>query len=157
VSVKVNVNLHVIQADTLICYMYSILCYVLLSRVYGYVTNKNGFWAISLVHNKSSAEHFFWDFQGFAPFSFSLSVLILFSTTYIVSWLTHRKHRFLYCCEGMFTAPSHSNRHGANHIENISCNICLYCIRVFRRLLEICPHYDRQVHMLLLVNICNLR
>jgi hypothetical protein len=23
--------------------------------------------------------------------------------------LTHRKHRFLYCCEGVFTAPLHSN------------------------------------------------
>jgi hypothetical protein len=35
---------------------------------------------------------------------------LLFCTTYIALRRTHRKQRFLYCCEGMFTAPLPSNR-----------------------------------------------
>jgi hypothetical protein len=37
--------------------------------------------------------------------------LIYHWITYIASRQTNRKHRFLYCCEGMFTAPLPSNRY----------------------------------------------
>jgi hypothetical protein len=79
-------------------------------------------------------------------------------TTYIVSRRAHRKHCFLYCSEGIFTAPLPSNGsircrgnmfsdplpsngHGANHKENTSCNpfsivVCAY----FGRCLEVGLH-----------------
>jgi hypothetical protein len=70
---------------------------------------------IYLNHNQSSAELFFLDFRGLAPFSFSFYEchLIYDWTIYIVSKRNrrkhircsamdicepHRKHRFLYCC-----------------------------------------------------------
>jgi hypothetical protein len=36
-------------------------------------------------------------------------ILAVCDPRYIVSTPTHRKHRFLYCCEGVFTEPLHSN------------------------------------------------
>jgi hypothetical protein len=86
------------------------------------MTNNNGFWigwldllapcTISLNHNQSSAEPIFLDCRGLAPFSFSFYewLLIYDWTTYTVSRRIHRKHGFLCCCDGMFTAPLPSSR-----------------------------------------------
>jgi hypothetical protein len=35
--------------------------------------------------------------------------LAVWGPPYIASRRTHRKHRFLYCCDGVFTAPLHDN------------------------------------------------
>jgi hypothetical protein len=85
----------------------------------------------------------------------------------MVSRRTHRKHRFLYCCEGMFTAqlPSDrsircggyvfsnslpSNGHGADHMENTSCNpYSMVACAYFGRCLEVGLHvtiYTSRIH-----------
>jgi hypothetical protein len=71
---------------------------VILSSVRGSVTNNNGFWSgrlgllkpsitISLNHNQSSAEPFFLDCRGLAPFSFSFyDSLLIYEEYYLYSF-----------------------------------------------------------------------
>jgi hypothetical protein len=80
-------------------------------------------------HDQSSAEPFFIDCRGFAPFSFYYCLLIYDWTTYIVSRRIHRKHircpamdicephrksLFLYCC---IYSALHNNR----SYPNVAC------------------------------------
>jgi hypothetical protein len=92
---------------------------IILSRVYDCVTNNNGFWigwldlltaslTITLNHNQSSAEPFFLDCRGLAPFSF-----LFYHSDWLLTW-----NSALYSLEadptentvsqkfvGVFTAP----------------------------------------------------
>jgi hypothetical protein len=98
---------------------------IIKSRIYGSVTNNNGFliewldlltasFTITRNNNQSSAEPFFLGRRGLAPFSFLFydALLIYDWTTHVVSRRNHRrhpfpamdisephrKHRFLFCC-----------------------------------------------------------
>jgi hypothetical protein len=48
-------------------------------------------------------------FQLPSPELCPIPILAAWGPLYIASRRTDRKHRFLYCCEGVFTAPLHSN------------------------------------------------
>jgi hypothetical protein len=148
---------------------------LILSRIYGSMTNNNGFWiwwlylltpscTISLNHNPlqqpiinscldslHSRSSFFWTELP------ALEIDSLIATLHV----PHGKHS-LYCWQSLFTAPLPSNisivprvcfcgnvfsdplpsnGHGADHIENTTCNTfstvaCAY----FGRCLEMGPH-----------------
>jgi hypothetical protein len=108
--------------------------------------------------NQSSAEPFFLDCQGLAPFSFSFYDWLLIYGIHI--WV---KYHILCCCEGIITAPlpsnrsptvprvcfcgnvfsdpMPSNRQGADHTENTNWNsFSIVACAYFGRCLEMGLH-----------------